>query len=119
MKTYTKFKIPGIIAMVLGIIHICATPIILKGFANLNKSQRLPFTFIFICAGIAVGFVGWLQYYLAKQADWEHKSIIILKASIIFMLVFGIGAVLSMHDNVFAYICLLVAFYESYLIIAK
>lgn len=111
------FKIAGIAVLSLGIVHILATPIVLPMFNSLNKSGLLTFSYMFVATGIAMVFTGWLQYYIAKQTIINHICFNILKISVLFVSISGIGAVATMCDNPFAYIILIVALWEIILLV--
>jgi hypothetical protein len=114
MKAQKRFKIAGIIVLILGIIHCIAIPFVLPMLRALPKMELFSCIYMFVCTGIAVFFVGWLQYYIARQAEINSKERHILKASVWFMLIVGFGAVVTMWNNPFAYIFLLVALYEHF-----
>ena len=116
MKVYHQFKIAAIAVLVLGIIHICATPIVLKLFGVLNFRSLLTFGYMFVMVGIATIFLGWTQIFTLKHISNHPKFLIILKATIIVISISGVGAVVTMWNNPFAYLILLIALYEVYLL---
>jgi hypothetical protein len=118
MKAIKNLKIAGILVLILGIIHICATPLVLHQMNLLPLMQKLCFLFMFVCTGLATILIGWLQYFLARQSKIDLKSATILKVSIWLMLLIGIGAVATMWNNPFAYISLLIALYELIILIS-
>lgn len=69
---------------------------------------------MFVCTGIALVFIGWLQYYIARQPDIDRRGNDILSMSAWLMLFIGFGAVITMYDNPFAYVALLVALFDLY-----
>lgn len=114
MKAQKRLKIAGIIVIILGIIHCSATPLVLPSLKVLPSGDFLSCAYMFVCTGLAVIFIGWLQYYIAKQAEINSKDLKIFRISVFFMSILGIGAVATMWNNPFAYIILLVALYELY-----
>lgn len=114
MKTKNRIRIAGIILIILGCIHIAATPFIILMFRVLGKTGLLTFAYMFVCTGIALVFIGWLQYYIARQPDIDKRGNDILSMSAWLMLFIGSGAVITMYDNPFAYIALLVALFDLY-----
>lgn len=111
MKTQTQFKIAGIIIMLLGIIHVSATPVIFGLFKG-NSHSDLASLYMFIMVGVSTFFVGWLQVFALKRITDDSGYGKILEASMVFITGLGIGAVAAMWTNPFAYISLAVAVYE-------
>ena len=72
--------------------------------------------YMFVATGVAVIAAGWLQYFLLKKLVIHPSFITILEGTVIFMLLSGIGAVATMWVNPFAYIILLIALYELFLL---
>ncbi len=105
-------KIGSIIVLILGIIHCCATPLIIPSLSVLKTPQLLTCSFMFVCSGIAVIFIGWLQYYILRQIGIHSGFLRILKVSIALMLIIGVGSVATMWNNPFAYIILFAALFE-------
>lgn len=116
MNTLKQFKIASIAIITLGIIHVLATPIVIQGLKFLNLKTILCIGYMFVATGIAVIALGWLQYYILKRLQNHSYFLAILKGTVVFILVSGIGAVATMWDNPFAYLILLVALYESFLL---
>ncbi len=116
MKILTQFKIASVLVMLLGLIHICATPFIFHLFKS-NNNLDLPSIYMFVMVGVSVIFIGWLQYFILKSKNYSQLLLKILEASVLFILIFGIGAVATMWNNPFAYLGLVIAFLE--LIILK
>jgi hypothetical protein len=122
MKTITQFKIASIAVMLLGFIHICATPVIFPFFkANMNIEPASVYMFVMV--GIYTFFIGWLQYFAIRKLNNDAAFGTILKVTALFLSVLGIAAVATMWNNPFAYISLLLAMYElillRYIIITK
>jgi len=113
MKTLFQFKIASILMISLGIIHVCATPIVFRLFKG-NDQVDLASIYMFVMVGVSVIFVGWLQYYILKSNNFSLVLLRIMETSVLFFLIYGIGAVATMWKNPFAYICLMVAFYEVF-----
>lgn len=107
MKT---LKITSISVLILGIIHLIATPfIILPIFRNLEFMFTLSYLYMFVITGIATVSVGWIQLFALKNWN-QHKSFTLLyKVCLIFIIILGVGAVASMWSNPFAYIALIIA----------
>jgi hypothetical protein len=117
MKTQKQFRFLAMAVMVLGIIHVCAFPFVI-GIANpLGYSEKLAFSFMYIMTGFATIFAGWLQLVVLKNLPLNFNELKILKGTVVFMSILGFGSVATMWDNPFAYIGLLIALYEIYLVI--
>jgi hypothetical protein len=116
MKPQKHFRITAFAVMVMGIIHVCATPVILPAFKVLMHEELLSFLFMFVSTGLALIFAGWIQYFILKRWNYERTFFLLLKGSVLFISVSGIGAVVTMWSNPFAYITLLIALYELYLL---
>jgi hypothetical protein len=111
-KAQKHIKITGILVMLLGVIHCAATPLILPPKGTVNNDFLLTFLYMFICTGMATIFIGWIQYFIAKQEVLLKETWTVLITSIFLVLVLGIIAVIIMHTNPFAYIFLFIALYE-------
>jgi uncharacterized ion transporter superfamily protein YfcC len=108
MKT---LKITAIAVMLLGSIHLAATPFIFS-FFNGKPIHDLSSIYMFVIVGISILFTGWLQYFIISRLT-EHKGYrSILVVSVIFITIVGVGAVAGMRDNPFAYISLVIACIE-------
>ncbi len=116
MKIIKQFKIAGISVMVLGIIHILATPIILMQIKSLQLSFILCFAYMFVATGILTISLGWLQYFVLKRLTEHSTFSTLLKTSVVLITIAGAGAVATMWDNPFAYLILLIALYECFLL---
>lgn len=116
MKTNNHFKNLAIAIIVLGTIHLAATPMVLPMYNTLNINNLLSFIYMFIATGLAMIFVGWLQFYLLKNGIRTRHEYQILKISVVFIAILGIGSVATMWNNPFAYISLLLALCETIII---
>jgi len=95
----------------LGAVHICATPVVFNFFRSVNR-MTLPSIYMFIMTGASTLFTGWLQFFIVKTTDRTRAQMFILNATIIFMLILGSGAVITMWDNPFAYLALFASIVE-------
>lgn len=111
MKAEKHFKIATIAVMLLGLIHISATSVIFP-FFKADKQIDPASVYMFVLVGLYTIFTGWLQYYILKRINADKAFLNILKVTILFLGISGIGAVATMWDNPFAYIILLIALYE-------
>jgi hypothetical protein len=112
MKAQTLFRIASIAVMILGCIHVCATPVIFNLF-NGHGNFDLVSVYMFVIVGITTFFLGWVQLFTLKRIKDNEGFQIILKATIAFLCIIGIGAVAAMRDNPFAYISLSIALFEA------
>ena len=105
------FKITAIAVMLLGSIHLAATPVVFS-FFNDKAIHDISSIYMFVMVGISILFTGWLQYFVVSKLT-EHKGYkSILVVSVIFISIVGVGAVAGMRDNPFAYISLVIACLE-------
>jgi hypothetical protein len=111
MKTLKHFKIASLLMLVLGVIHLFATPFVFSLFRK-NIPQDPTSIYMFVMVGASVIFISWIQYYILTSNNYSIILLRIIESSVLFFLLFGIGAVATMWSNPFAYICLIIAFYE-------
>jgi len=111
MKVSLQFRIAAILVMLLGTIHTAATPFIFQVFTY-GRPYDPTAIYMFVVVGISTFLLGWLQWYTSKKVS-EHAGFkSILRMSIIFLLLIGIGAVSALTGNPFAYVCLAIGIYE-------
>jgi len=110
--------IMGIFFTLLGLVHIAATPLVIETeLAGLDKGIVRVFVYMFVATGVAVVCAGLLVVYSAigmKRA--ENMAWPVAVGGGLFMLLLGIGAVVMMTDNPFAYIMLVSATAEMALL---
>lgn len=111
MKTSKYLRIAGIAVVILGCIHLAATPVIFSS-ADFHKESVLASLYMFVMVGISTIFVGWLQHFVMSRWDLDTGYRIIFRITVAFLIIMGIGAVIAMWDNPFAYICLLIGIVE-------
>jgi hypothetical protein len=116
VKAHNLFKAAGIAVIILGCIHLGATPVIF-GFFKENVKADPASIYMFVMVGISTVFIGWLQYFLVRQLNRvtdpkqsSFKNIVLV--TVVFLSIMGSGAVIAMPDNPFAYISLLIAAVE-------
>jgi membrane protease YdiL (CAAX protease family) len=110
MKKLTNWiSISCIALIVLGIIHLTATIMILPMFQNLAKEQLTVFLFMYLAAGMGTILPGLISKLLIKGLKNKDKRAweIILICSIYSTLI-GIGGIITMINNPFAYLGLLI-----------
>lgn len=107
MKT---LKITSISVLILGIIHLAATPlIILPIFKSFDLMFTLSYLYMFIITGVATVLVGWVQLLALKKWLIDQSFHTLFKVCLIFIIILGLGAVASMWKNPFAYLALIIA----------
>jgi hypothetical protein len=114
MNAQKALKISGIGVIILGMIHCIASPIVIPMWKSLPKAEWITCSYMFMCTGLAVIFIGWLQFFICKQEFVDAKSRRILMASIWFVFIIGAGAASFMWTNPFADITLLIALFEFF-----
>jgi len=108
-------RLAGWLTLLLGSIHIAATPFVYTLSASLFADpDALSALYMFEMTGIAVIFTGLLIIYASK--GWQNGQCwawhVCLGAGV-FLLLLGLGAVLGMPDNPFAYLSLIIAIIEN------
>lgn len=108
-----QLKITSIAVMVLGGIHLIATPVIFSPlYGNIHTDLFLSYLYMFIITGIATFLVGWLQNFLINKSLKMREEQVIMDVCIAFMILLGGGAVSIMWENPFAYVALLIGLYQ-------
>jgi hypothetical protein len=113
MKNDTYLKAASIAVMILGCIHLAATPVIFS-HADFHNGNTLSSLYMFVMVGISTVFIGWIQHFVLNRWNLEAGYRIIFQITALFLTAMGIGAVTAMRDNPFAYICLLISLVELF-----
>ena len=113
MKNVKYLKAASIAVMILGSIHLAATPVVFS-HADFHNGNTLSSLYMFIMVGISTVFIGWIQHFVLNRWDFESGYRIILHITVLFLTAMGIGAVIAMWANPFAYICLLISLVELF-----
>ena len=108
-----RMKIVACFLMLLGFVHLCAAFVFFK---NTTQATGL---YMYSMTGFSVLFVSFLQFMLLKQCTTNETMFGILKYTVLYFVVSGLGAVATMCNNPFAYAILFVALYECYLLYMK
>ena len=116
MKIIKQFKIAGISVLIIGIIHILATPVILNQIKSLQLSFILCFAYMFVATGVLTITLGWLQCFVLKRIREHLAFTLLLKTSVVLLIFLAAGAIATMWDNPFAYLILFIALYECILL---
>jgi hypothetical protein len=108
-------QVAGWLTLVLGLIHIAATPLIFPlSTSLLADPELLSSLYMFEMTGIAVVFAGWLVIYASRGwRQGQRWAWHVCLGAGIFLLLLGAGAVLTMPDNPFAYLSLVIAIVEN------
>lgn len=97
----------AIAVIILGSIHVCATPMVIMIFPKMPIMQTMAFGYMYVMTGIAIIFVGCLQLTILKLVEQNRAFLRLLRYTVAFIALSGVGAVVTMFDNPFAYISLL------------
>jgi hypothetical protein len=104
-------RIMAIAVIVLGCIHLCATPIVMKGLQNAPIELKFTFLLMFLIAGLGTLFPGVIiLFQFGNNVLSKNSWTISLVCSIYFLIIGGLAVVLSAitgGNNPFAYIALL------------
>ena len=100
-------RISSIALIILGIIHLAAALMVFPVLKNLAEELFSVLIFIYLATGLGTvlpGLISWLQLKGVKE---NHKSAwITLLVCSVYTVIIGIGAVIQMTDNIFAYLAL-------------
>jgi hypothetical protein len=116
MNYQKHLKGTAIAVMVLGFIHVCATPVVIGELHYLKHGDFITSVYMFVATGLAVILSGWVDWISIKNIYHSKAFFKILIANVSFLLLFGIGAAALMPSNPFAFICLLIALYQAFLL---
>ncbi len=108
-KLIIWIRITSIALIVLGLIHIAASIMVIPMYRNLTEGQFSVFIFMYLATGLGTvlpGLISWLQIRGLK--DKSKSAWTTLLVSAIYALIIGIGAIIQMSNNIFAYIDLLI-----------
>ena len=114
MEINRHLHIGAVCVIALGTIHTLATPVVFAGLRALPMDQFLAMLCMFLMTGWLVLAIGVTQRFLLQRLNLHRDFALLLKATIYFMLLFGVVAVATMWDNPFAYLTLGVAVYERW-----
>lgn len=114
MKNNKFLKAGAIAFLVLGSIHVCATPLIISIFRLLPEETILTIAYMYVMTGIAFIIFGWIQLLLIKKDLNIETNETIFKTTALFFAVGGFGAVATMWDNPFAYLSLIACLYQIF-----
>lgn len=110
MKKLTNLiSVSSIALIVLGLIHLIVTTMVLSMFKNLSNEQLSVFLFMYLSAGLGTilpGLISKLMIKGLKNKDKRAWEILIICS--IYSLLMGIGAIITMKTNPFAYLMLLI-----------
>lgn len=110
MKKLTIWiSISSIAMIVLGLIHLLATIMVIPMFHNLGKEQLSVFLFMYLATGLGTilpGLISKLSIAGLKNNDERAWKIILICS--VYSLLTGIGAMVTMNRNPFAYLSILI-----------
>ena len=96
--------------IVLGVIHLIATMKVIPMFQNLNEKQLPVFLFMYLASGMGTVLPGIIVKQMANGlAKKDRRAWKIVAICSVYSLLMGIGAVIAMNTNPFAYLMLLIA----------
>jgi hypothetical protein len=106
-KLLIWLNIASVALILLGIIHLLATFAVIPMYRHLPKDQLNVFLFMYLGAGLATILPGLVSKMLHKLIKEEMRT----AAWVVFIcavtaLLLGLGAVITMPQNVFAYVSL-------------
>lgn len=110
MRKLTRLiYIVSVALIILGLIHLIATILILPMFQNLCKEQFSIFLFMYLATGLGTILPGVVSMLMVKGVrNKEKRSWDISMICSIYTLLLGVGAILTMNTNPFAYLMFLI-----------
>ena len=107
-------KTAGWIAFALGVIHTCATIVVVNQVAMLDAQFKGTFLFMYVAAGLGCLLAGGVMLLsTAKEIRDFGTANQIFLISATFMLLLGIGAPIAMSENPFGYISLVTGVFAT------
>lgn len=109
-KLITWINITSIALIVLGLIHLLAIIKVAPMYDNLSEGQFSVFTFMYLATGLGTvlpGLISKLQINALK--DKSKRAWITIFVCSIYTMILGIGAVIQMTKNPFAYLDLVIS----------
>jgi len=98
-------RISAIALIFLGIIHLAATIMVLPMFQNLARKQLSVFLFMYLATGIGTMLPGLISVFTVRRLNEKDRNAwLILLICSIYAVILGIGAIVSMMNNPFAYL---------------
>lgn len=111
----------GALILILGMIHIAYTPILYKEIVSLpmGLDNLYTFLFMFVATGVSLVLSGVLAVYsIGGLKENERWAWVVSLAIGVYVLLLGAGAVVTMQgDNPFAYIMLVLAVLEMFILL--
>jgi len=115
---YRMMVVVGVLIIILGLIHISYTPILYKDIASipLDPDNLNTYLYMFVATGASLLLAGVLVVYSVKGLKRNNHLAWVVSLTVgIYILLLGIGAVVTMHGgNPFAYIMLVLAVLEMF-----
>lgn len=99
------------LVMLMGLIHTAATFVLFPVFKK-DIPVDYASVYMFIMVGISVFLTGGLQWYVSDKQIGNKAMARILKGSVLFIVLMGLGAIIAMPGNPFAYTFAAIAIYE-------
>ncbi|MBN2350699.1 MAG: hypothetical protein JXJ22_17815 [Bacteroidales bacterium] len=108
-KITTWINFTSITLIILGLIHLAAIIVVAPMYKNLSDKQFSVFVFMYLATGLGTvlpGIIARLQINaLENKSKIAWKTLLICT---VYTVIIGIGAVIEMTDNPFAYIILII-----------
>ena len=109
-KSGIGFKILGFLILLMGIVHELYTGEVWKMLVNTDPMIKWTFMYMYLSTGLAVILCGFLLLFMASQLKKGQPLSQFLSLSICaFLTLLGIGGVIIMPMNPFAWLMLILA----------
>lgn len=107
-RIITWINLSSIALIILGLIHLTAIIVVAPMYINLSNEQFSVFVFMYLATGLGTILPGLISKFQINAI--KNKSTIAWKTLLlcsVYTIIVGIGAVIQMTDNPFAYIMLI------------
>ncbi len=108
-KLIIWINITSVALIITGLIHLAAAVMVFPMFKNLPEGQFSAFIFMYLAAGLGTILPGLISRLQSNGLKEKNKGAwITLLVCSVYTIIIGIGAVIQMMDNIFAYIALII-----------
>ena len=109
-KLITWINITSIALIILGLIHLIAIIKVAPMFKNLSEGQFSVFLYMYLATGLGTVLPGLIvKFQITALKDKNKNAWITLFICSIYTMIIGIGAIILLTKNPFAYIALIIS----------
>ena len=109
-KLITWINITSIALIILGLIHLIAIIKVAPMYKNLSEGQFSVFLYMYLATGLGTVLPGLIaKFQITALKDKNKNAWITLFICSIYTMIIGIGAIIQLTKNPFAYIALIIS----------